>query len=348
VQDRLLTYGSLNYQYDALGERTTRVTDNTNRTKSYIYDSLGALETFNRQYTGNVAADQKWTASFAYLNDGLGRRIEKRKNGVLTARYVYDESGRIIAELDVNGKIISQFVYATRLNSPDSMIKNGVNFKIVHDQLGSVRMVVKVSTGEIISQIDYDEFGVVKSSTRLDFQPFGFAGGLYDQASELVRFGARDYDPVVGRWVSKDPSLFFNGGGVNLYGYSFNDPVNLIDVNGMYPDDPAYIPGPAGTQGVDPNAYNQGVYLGAAAGAALDAGALGAALLPIEILGPGGGGRIIGIRIGDYPPLRIDNGPIDWTGESTLHYHTPFEPSVHNPMDPFSFPNPQNSCEPRN
>ena len=34
---------------------------------------------------------------------------------------------------------------------------------------------------------------------------FGFAGGIYDPDTELVRFGARDYDPRVGRWTTKDP-----------------------------------------------------------------------------------------------------------------------------------------------
>ena len=42
----------------------------------------------------------------------------------------------------------------------------------------------------------------------------------------FMRFGARDYDPVVGRWTSKDPILF-DGGQANLYVYVNNDPVTL-------------------------------------------------------------------------------------------------------------------------
>jgi RHS repeat-associated protein len=60
---------------------------------------------------------------------------------------------------------------------------------------------------------------------------FGFAGGLYDKDTGLVRFGARDYDAVVGRWTSKDP-VRFDGGGLNFYGYALNDPVNHVDPNG--------------------------------------------------------------------------------------------------------------------
>ena len=64
------------------------------------------------------------------------------------------------------------------------------------------------------------------------FQPFGFAGGLYDPDTGLVRFGARDYDAEIGRWTNRDP-IGFGGGLSNLYEYVNNDPVNLIDVTGL-------------------------------------------------------------------------------------------------------------------
>ncbi len=47
--------------------------------------------------------------------------------------------------------------------------------------------------------MDYDDWGRVINDTNLGFQPFGFAGGLYDRDTGLVRFGARDYDPETGR-----------------------------------------------------------------------------------------------------------------------------------------------------
>ena len=48
-----------------------------------------------------------------------------------------------------------------------------------------------------------------------------------------MAFGARDYDPVVGRWTSKDPILF-DGGQANLYVYADNDPVNSADPSGHF------------------------------------------------------------------------------------------------------------------
>jgi RHS repeat-associated protein len=64
------------------------------------------------------------------------------------------------------------------------------------------------------------------------FQPFGFAGGVYDQQTKLVRFGARDYDAEIGQWTAKDPILF-EGGEANLFGYVENDPINWTDPQGL-------------------------------------------------------------------------------------------------------------------
>ena len=80
--------------------------------------------------------------------------------------------------------------------------------------------------------MDYDSFGNVISDTNPGFQPFGFAGGLYDPDTKLVRFGARDYDSETGRWTTKDP-IRFDGDGPNLYAYVGNNPINVIDPDGL-------------------------------------------------------------------------------------------------------------------
>jgi RHS repeat-associated protein len=64
---------------------------------------------------------------------------------------------------------------------------------------------------------------------------FGFAGGIVEDATGFVRFGARDYDPRSGRWTNKDPGGF--SGGLNLYAYAVGDPVNVVDSNGRWPMD---------------------------------------------------------------------------------------------------------------
>jgi RHS repeat-associated protein len=134
--------------------------------------------------------------------------------------------------VDASGNVVQRFVYGTRINVPDYMVADGTTYRLISDHLGSVRLVVDATTGVVAQRLDYDEFGKVMSDTNAGFQPFGFAGGLYDADTGLVRFGARDYDPEVGRWTAKDPILF-DGGQANLYVYVGNDPVNWIDPIGM-------------------------------------------------------------------------------------------------------------------
>jgi RHS repeat-associated protein len=113
------------------------------------------------------------------------------------------------------------------------MVADGTTYRLISDHLGSVRLVVDATTGVVAQRLDYDEFGNVTLDTSPGLQPFGFAGGLYDADTGLVRFGARDYDPEVGRWTAKDPILF-EGGQANLYVYVGNDPVNLLDSSGLH------------------------------------------------------------------------------------------------------------------
>jgi RHS repeat-associated protein len=117
------------------------------------------------------------------------------------------------------------------VNVPALMMKGGVTYRIVTDHLGSPRLVVDSATGVIAQRVDYDEFGRVTLDTNPGFQPFGFAGGIYDADTGLVRFGARDYDAQVGRWTAKDP-VRFDGGDTNLYIYMKGDPISASDPRG--------------------------------------------------------------------------------------------------------------------
>jgi RHS repeat-associated protein len=129
--------------------------------------------------------------------------------------------------------LVARFVYGTRINVPDYMVKGGATYRLLTDHLGSVRFVVDTATGTVAQRLDYDEFGQITQDTHPGFQPFGFAGGLYDPATKLTRFGARDYDAFTGRWTTKDP-IGFGGNSANLYGYGLEDPANWVDPDGLW------------------------------------------------------------------------------------------------------------------
>jgi RHS repeat-associated protein len=120
------------------------------------------------------------------------------------------------------------------------MVQGATTYRIVSDHLGSVRLVVNASTGVIVQRMEYDAWGQVIVDTNPGFQPFGYAGGIWDAEAGLVRFGARDYDPVAGRWTAKDP-IRFAGGSSNLYGYVFQQPLNLTDPTGEFAILPALL-----------------------------------------------------------------------------------------------------------
>lgn len=172
--------------------------------------------------------------AFSNQHDGLNRRVAKTLGSTQAWRALYQD-GRIAAYVDnTAGTILKEFVYGTGRNVADYMTAGGTQYRIISDHLGSPRLVVDASSGAVIERIDYDVFGKILRDTNSCFQPFGFAGGIYDPDTKLVRFGARDYDPETGRWTTKDSILFW-GGDTNLYGYVMNDPVNLVDPSGKNP-----------------------------------------------------------------------------------------------------------------
>jgi len=219
-QDRLLQYGDLTYTYQPSGELASKTQNG--QSMGFAYDGFGNL----------VGVTTPTGIAISYLVDGRNRRIGKMVNGTLVSGFLYRDQLAPVAQLDGSGNVVAVFVYATRVNVPDYMVTGGNTFRIVTDHLGSPRLVIDAATGDVLQRMDYDEFGQVILDTNPGFQPFGFAGGLYDPQTGLVRFGFRDYDPQTGRWTTKD--LFgLAGGAPTLYHYAAGDPVNYDDISGL-------------------------------------------------------------------------------------------------------------------
>ena len=96
---------------------------------------------------------------------------------------------------------------------------------MVTDQIGTPIALVDSQTGEV-STFTYDAWGNPLDGASSALIPFGFAGGLVDPDTGLLHFGARDYDPSIGRWTAPDP-LRYAGGDINLYRYASGDPVDF-------------------------------------------------------------------------------------------------------------------------
>ncbi|MBK1882236.1 hypothetical protein JIN85_07410 [Luteolibacter pohnpeiensis] len=88
-------------------------------------------------------------------------------------------------------------------------------------------------TGALARQNDYDPFGnvVMKRNLLSGVPDFGFSTKLQDTESGLLYYGYRYYDPITGRWPSRDP--IGERGGINLYGFVGNDGINQFDFFGL-------------------------------------------------------------------------------------------------------------------
>jgi RHS repeat-associated protein len=229
IEDHVLSAGTDTYQFDVNGYLMSKTS--AEGTTSYAYSSRGELLRVDRP-DGNI---------LSYVHDPFGRRISKQVNGSTVEKYLWKDQTTLLAVYDGNDSLLQRFTYADA-RMPVSMTAGGATYFLLSDQVGTLRAVAE-STGAIVKRIDYDSFGNIIADSNPAFTvPFGFAGGLHDRDTGLVRFGFRDYSPELGRFTAKDP-IDFAGGDTNLYGYVMSDPVNFVDPSGLYGYGPhLYVP----------------------------------------------------------------------------------------------------------
>jgi len=241
------------YEYDVNGNRTVREVSGVTETTTYdtqdrilshngiayVFDDDGFLTqlgTFMFSYSARGELLKVLVSpgnEIRYTYDGFGRRVARTdSNG--TTQYLYGNPGNqlLITEIiDQNGTL-SQYFYDESA-ALIAMDRDGVRYYLATDQVGSPRVITD-SSGAIVKRLVYDTWGVLIQDNNPSFNlPFGFAGGLADEVTGLVRFGMRDYDPRVGRWMARDPVLY-EGGQANLFVYANNDPVNYRDPTGLF------------------------------------------------------------------------------------------------------------------
>lgn len=90
-------------------------------------------------------------------------------NGAFTHRFIYGGAAGPAAEIDAGGEVVTRFVYAGHPWVPAYMERGGRQYALVVDSVGSVRLVVDVATGDMVQQLDYDEYGRVLGDTKPGF-----------------------------------------------------------------------------------------------------------------------------------------------------------------------------------
>ena len=214
LQDRQLTLGATAYGTDADGFVTARGAD------SFTYSARGELlsatvgattVTYRYDSLGRRVARTQGGSTEQYLYGDLGDpfRVTASKAGGVTTIYRYDDEGRIVA-----------------------LERSGTRYVVGSDQVGSPRLIADATTGTVVRTVRYDAWGGVVAASGSFTVPIGFAGGLADDVTGLIRFGLRDYDPATGRFTARDP-LLHAGEQLNLYAYGNSDPVSVRDESGL-------------------------------------------------------------------------------------------------------------------
>ena len=226
--------GKTTYAYDK-ENRLTKINKNTPLT----YDANGNL--LSKKVSNNVVAAYTWDydnmltgatisgTSYTYAYDPLGQRVKRVAGGAET-RYI-TVGGTVLAEMDASNNITAYYVYGMGLIS--KVTPQGAAYYYHYDNLGST-IAITDSSGNIINKYAYDAFGKVLSQVEGVANPFKYVGafGVMDEGNGLLYMRARYYDPATGRFISKDPIGW--AGGLNLYAYTGNNPVNRIDPTGLY------------------------------------------------------------------------------------------------------------------
>jgi RHS repeat-associated protein len=237
------------YAYDADGNRrvagTTTTYDAGDVLQSrdgtaYAFDQAGFLTgragaTFAYSDSGELLQATAGGTTVSYAYDSAGRRTARIQDGRRT-QYLYGDPAR---PLLVTGSREPGGQLTTYYYDPDGRLfalrRGGATYYVGTDQVGTPKVVVDAA-GTVVKTLVYDAFGrrnpAGATETGAGFElPIGFAGGLEDPVTGLVRFGLRDYEPASGRWTTRDPIL--QAGGLNVFAYAGSDPVGGRDLSGL-------------------------------------------------------------------------------------------------------------------
>ena len=219
---------------DVNGNTTTNrynVTVTGSGSKTLVYDADGNLtsdgtRTFEWDPLNRLTAVTSSTHRSELTYNGLSQRvkIEEKENGNVTSTKNLVWVGSEISEERDGSNTVRKRYY------PQGVQVNTTNYYYTRDHLGSIRELTD-SSGAVQARYDYDPYGRrTKVSGNVDAD-FGFTGHYYHQPSGLNLALYRAYDADLGRWMSRDPIAEL--GGINLYGYVGNSPVDSIDPLGL-------------------------------------------------------------------------------------------------------------------
>lgn len=212
--NRIQQFGTSTYTHDNEGQTTSRIDAPT--VSNYTWDARGRLT--------RATLSNGQQVDYAY--DALNRRATRSTGGATTS-FLYDEDD-VVLDRSGGGATVS---YLNGLEADEKLRQipsaSGTPQYFLRDYLGSISALTD-ATGGVVERRSYESYGsgLPSSLTR-----YGFTGREHDDLTGFYYYRTRWYDAQAGRFLSEDPIGF--EGGVNLYAYVENSPVNFTDPFGL-------------------------------------------------------------------------------------------------------------------
>ncbi|HKR61293.1 MAG TPA: RHS repeat-associated core domain-containing protein [Pyrinomonadaceae bacterium] len=257
--------GTHNYTYDTR-DRLTAATHPNQTNESYTLDDVGnrtashqgssyTHQAFNRLTAANGSsfgydtngnllsktdAGGSWIYAWDYENrlkqasksggvtvtysyDALGRRAQRTNSTGGTTKFVYDGAD-VVRDLDGSGATTADYMNGPGIDNKLRQTSGGTAAYYLYDHLGTTRALTDAG-GNVTATLIYDSYGTVISSSAST--RYTYTGRENDSDTGLMYYRARWYGPQHGRFLSED--LIGLEGGLNLYGYVGNNPLNFKD-----------------------------------------------------------------------------------------------------------------------
>ena len=235
---------TISYTLNGLGQRTRKTAPgiNTSNTTAGDANGDGAINAQDHSAILNHILGTPASNNADCNQDGqvnvqdlvcINIKINPSLQTAGTTHFVYDEQGQLIGEYDQNGAPIQETLYLGNL--PIAVIKQGNVYRLYADHLNTPRAITD-SNNTTLWSWESDAFGTTAANedadgdgVRLTYN-LRFPGQYFDQETGLHYNYFRYYDPLTGRYTTSDPIGL--AGGLNLYAYVENDPINNIDPTG--------------------------------------------------------------------------------------------------------------------
>ena len=257
-------YGAIdNLAYVYSGNRLDKVTDATLNTEGFNNGNSGSSTDYAYDVNGNMKTDlNKAISGITYNHLNLPTQVTINSKNI---NYIYDATGKKLRKI-INDATVTTTDYAggfqyLKVGAAAEVLQffpiaegyvdhNSGNYSYVYqykDHLGNVRLAYKdsnndgaVTAAEILSEDNYYPFGlkhkgynsnVVNSNNKYKYN----GKELQDELGlNMYDYGARNYDPALGRWMNIDP-LSEKGRRWSPYNYAMDNPMFFVDPDGMWP-----------------------------------------------------------------------------------------------------------------